>query len=212
MTATDLANLGETHHLNGELDEAEPLYREALAIYEAISDPAGTWVRISDCLAGSRWSEESRRRRLSSSLEGLRLSWESGDHGGAADLLDALAEAAVDLGRSQLGRQNRGVPSMSCGKNPGFGVSQHMNAAISAGARGGCASASCQPRSLDDAVRDAMSRTALLLQPVGHRRSPHSHATGSPVTPPSRVHLDAAGQAVCPCLATLLAADDAARF
>ena len=101
MIATDLANLGEAHHLNGALDEAESLYDEALALFETIGDPGGEgYVRSQlGLLALDRGNAVEARERL---IEALRLRWNAGEQGGAADTLEALAEATWKLGDADL--------------------------------------------------------------------------------------------------------------
>jgi tetratricopeptide (TPR) repeat protein len=101
MIATDLANLGEAHHLNGALDDAESLYREALALLEAIGDLGGQGYVCSQLglLALDRGNASDARERL---IEGLRLRWNAGERGAAADTLEALAEAFRRLGDTDL--------------------------------------------------------------------------------------------------------------
>jgi tetratricopeptide (TPR) repeat protein len=96
MTATDLANLGEIYQLRGALDDAETCYQEALALYETINDPAGHGF-ISGLLGRLALQRGNPNVAADLVLEGLRLAWHAGDRGGAADMLDALAEAAVEL-------------------------------------------------------------------------------------------------------------------
>jgi tetratricopeptide (TPR) repeat protein len=94
MTAADLGNLGEARYLAGAFSEAEALYREALHIYESLGDPMGRGFIVSQLgrLALDRKQTEDAVTLL---LDGLRLRWDAGDRGGAADSLDALAEAVV---------------------------------------------------------------------------------------------------------------------
>ena len=97
MTAADLGNLGEARYLAGALADAEVLYQEALNIYESLGDPMGRGFVVSQLgrLALERKQTEAAVPLL---LDGLRHRWDAGDRGGAADTLDALAEAAVQLG------------------------------------------------------------------------------------------------------------------
>ncbi len=97
MTAADLGNLGETHYLAGALADAEALYRESLKIYDSLGDPMGRGFVVSQLgrLALDRKQTEAAVTLL---LDGLRLRWGAGDRGGAADTLDALAEAVVQTG------------------------------------------------------------------------------------------------------------------
>jgi len=97
MIATDLANLGEAQHLSGSLDDAEVLYRQALALFETIGDPGGEgYVRSQlGLLVLDQGNAEEASARL---LEGLRLRWNAGERGAAADTLEALAEACWRLG------------------------------------------------------------------------------------------------------------------
>ena len=97
MTAADLGNLGEVRYLAGAFADAEELYREALNIYESLGDPMGRGFVVSQLgrLALERKQTEAAVPLL---LDGLRHRWDAGDRGGAADTLDALAEAAVQLG------------------------------------------------------------------------------------------------------------------
>jgi tetratricopeptide (TPR) repeat protein len=101
MIATDLANLGEARHLNGALDEAEALYREALALFESIGDPGGQGYVCSQLglLVLDRGKFSEARERL---VEALRLRWNAGERGAAADTLEALAEATWKLGDTDL--------------------------------------------------------------------------------------------------------------
>jgi tetratricopeptide (TPR) repeat protein len=97
MTAADLGNLGETRYLAGAFADAEALYREALNIYDSLGDPMGRGFVVSQLgrLALDRKQTEAAVTLL---LDGLRLRWDAGDRGGAADTLDALAEAVVQTG------------------------------------------------------------------------------------------------------------------
>jgi predicted ATPase len=97
MTAADLGNLGEARYLAGALVEAEALYGEALEIYDSLGDPMGRGFVLSQLgrLALDRKQTEDAVTLL---LDGLRHRWDAGDRGGAADTLDALAEAVVQSG------------------------------------------------------------------------------------------------------------------
>jgi tetratricopeptide (TPR) repeat protein len=91
--ATDLANLGEAQHLAGSLDEAEVLYREAIALFESLGDPSGRGFVLSQLglLALDRGNVTEAHRLLT---ESLRIRWTAGLRGAAADTVEALAEAA----------------------------------------------------------------------------------------------------------------------
>lgn len=97
MTAADLGNLGEARYLAGALEDAEALYREALGIYDSLGDPMGRGFVVSQLgrLALDRNQTDEAVKLL---LDGLRHRWEAGDSIGAADTLDALAEAVVQTG------------------------------------------------------------------------------------------------------------------
>jgi predicted ATPase len=92
MTAIDLGNLAESLHLSGATDEAEPLYRESLAMFEVLGDPSGQGSALSQLglLALDGDDPEEAQRLL---IESLRLRWNAGERGAAADTLEALAEA-----------------------------------------------------------------------------------------------------------------------
>ncbi len=119
MIAADLHNLGEAHHLSGSLDEAEGLYREALALFDALGDAGGRGFALCHLglLALDRGNPLDARELL---LESLQLRWSAGLRGLASDTLEALAEATWRLGdldraavmiwaSSQL-REETGVP------------------------------------------------------------------------------------------------------
>jgi hypothetical protein len=97
MIAADLTNLGETHALAGALDAAEPLYREAQRIYDGLGDPDGRGFVLSQ-LGRLALDRQQIDDALDLLVEGLRLRWEAGDRGGAADTLDSLAEVALTGG------------------------------------------------------------------------------------------------------------------
>jgi predicted ATPase/class 3 adenylate cyclase len=92
MTAIDLGNLAESLHLSGATDEAEPLYHEALTMFEVLGDPSGRGSALSQLglLAVDDENPEEAQRLL---IESLRLRWNAGERGAAADTLEALAEA-----------------------------------------------------------------------------------------------------------------------
>jgi tetratricopeptide (TPR) repeat protein len=99
--ATDLANLGEAHHLSGSLDEAEPLYREALALFESLSDPGGRGFVVNQLgLLALDCGDTVEAHKLLT--ESLRLRWTAGLRGAAADTLEALAEATWRQGDSSF--------------------------------------------------------------------------------------------------------------
>ena len=96
MIAADLHNLGEAHHLSGSLDEAEGLYREALALFDALGDVGGRGFALCHLglLAldrGDPWAPESYCSRACAR-------WSAGLRGLASDTLEALAEATWRLG------------------------------------------------------------------------------------------------------------------
>jgi hypothetical protein len=97
MIAADLHNLGEAHHLSGSLDEAEGLYREALALFDALGDAGGRGFALCHLglLALDRRKPLVARELL---LESLKLRWSAGLRGLACDTLEALAEATWQLG------------------------------------------------------------------------------------------------------------------
>jgi tetratricopeptide (TPR) repeat protein len=99
MIATDLANLGEAHHLSGALDRASPLYEEALALFESISDPGGRGFVLT--LMG-RLASDRKEHALAQTLltESLQLLWSAGERGTAADALEALGDAEYQLGQA----------------------------------------------------------------------------------------------------------------
>ena len=97
MVDTDLSNLGEAHHLSGSLDEAERLYRDALARFAELGDLRGrSSVLLQLGLLALDRGDPARARE--SLLESLRLRWDAGLRGAAAETLDALAEAFLQLG------------------------------------------------------------------------------------------------------------------
>jgi predicted ATPase/class 3 adenylate cyclase len=100
MIATDFANLGEAHHLNGSLEEAEPLYEDALARFEALGDPRGQGSLLTQLglLALDRQHVAVARRLL---RESLRLRLNTGQRGAAAETLEALAEATWCVGERE---------------------------------------------------------------------------------------------------------------
>ena len=97
MIAADLHNLGEARHLSGSLDEGEDLYREALDLFDALGDAGGRAFSL--CHLGlltlDRGTPLEDRELL---LESLKLRWNAGLRGLAADTLEALAEATWRLG------------------------------------------------------------------------------------------------------------------
>jgi non-specific serine/threonine protein kinase len=97
MIATDLANLGEAHHLLGSLDEAEPRYRLALSLFETLDDPGGQGFVLAQLglLELDRGNMTKARELL---VESLRLRWSAGERGGTADTLEALADTTWHLG------------------------------------------------------------------------------------------------------------------
>ena len=92
MIAADLANLGEAHHLNASLAEAESLYQDALARFDALGDPRGRGLVLNQLglLALDCGDAVTARRFLS---ESLQLRWSAGLRDATADTLEALAEA-----------------------------------------------------------------------------------------------------------------------
>jgi predicted ATPase/class 3 adenylate cyclase len=97
MTAGDLANLGETRHLAGALADAESLYQDARRIYEEIDDQMGLGF-VQTQLGRLALNRDRAQEALDVLQTGFHLRWEAGDLAGAADSLDALAEAAVRSG------------------------------------------------------------------------------------------------------------------
>jgi tetratricopeptide (TPR) repeat protein len=97
MIAADLHNLGEARHLSGSFDEAERLYREALALFDALGDAGGRAYALCHLglLALDRGKPLESRELL---LESLKLRWSAGLRGLACDTLEALAEATWQLG------------------------------------------------------------------------------------------------------------------
>ena len=118
MIAADLANLGEAHHLNASLAEAESLYQDALARFDALGDPRGRGLVLNQLglLALDCGDAVTARRFLS---ESLQLRWSAGLRDATADTLEALAEAmwrvdqldqaATLLQTASLLRQETGV-------------------------------------------------------------------------------------------------------
>ena len=96
-TATDLGNLGEAYHLSGALDEAETLYKDALALYESLDDPGGRGF-----ILGQLGRLELDRGNLAAAhkllIDSLRLRLSAGERGAAADVLEALAELTWQIG------------------------------------------------------------------------------------------------------------------
>jgi tetratricopeptide (TPR) repeat protein len=99
--ATDLANLGEAHHLAGSLDESEALYREAIALFESLGDPSGRSFVLNQLglLSLDRGIASEAHRLLT---ESLRVRWTAGLRGAAADTLEALAEATWQQGNASF--------------------------------------------------------------------------------------------------------------
>jgi tetratricopeptide (TPR) repeat protein len=97
MIAADLHNLGEAHHLSGFLNEAEGLYREALALFDALGDVGGRGFALCHLglLALDRGNSLEARELL---LESLKLRWSAGLRGLVCDTLEGLAEATWQLG------------------------------------------------------------------------------------------------------------------
>jgi tetratricopeptide (TPR) repeat protein len=92
MTAIDIGNLAESLHLSGAVEEAEPMYHEALAMFENLGDPSGRGSALSQLglLALDIGNPEEAQTLL---IESLRLRWNAGERGATADTLEALAEA-----------------------------------------------------------------------------------------------------------------------
>jgi predicted ATPase len=101
MIASDTHNLGEAHHLSGSLDEAERHYREALVLFEALGDIRGRGFALCHLglVALDRGQPAEARDLL---LQALRLRWGAGLRASTADTLEALAEAAWQLGDLDL--------------------------------------------------------------------------------------------------------------
>jgi predicted ATPase/class 3 adenylate cyclase len=97
MIAADLHNLGEARHLSGSFDEAEGLYREALDLFDELGDAGGRGFAL--CHLGLLALDRGNRLEAQELLlESLKLRWGAGLRGLACDTLEALAEAAWQLG------------------------------------------------------------------------------------------------------------------
>jgi predicted ATPase len=166
MIATDLGNLGEALQLGGALDEAERHYREAQALFTSLADPGGqAWMLNQLGLISLDRSDALEARRLL--VESLRLRWNIGERGAAADTLDALAEATWRLGDVDFAA-NLTRASDSLREETGFARQpvyqeryRQMFAALQE------ATCSTEPLSIEETVAMALGSRALVAAAIG---------------------------------------------